>query len=176
MDDKCLKSQLLLKLANNLLNVQRNWKPYWSILKTFLNNKKVSITPPFHKNGFVTDFKKKAELFNSCFAKQSSLISNESKLPSRLHYFNEKHLSTINFSSNNIFDIIQRLDPSKAHSHDMISILILKMCGKPILKPLELIFNECMSNGVFPSVWKKGNALPIHKKNDRQCLENYRYY
>ena len=46
---------------------------------------------------------------------------------------------------------MQRLDPSKAHSHDMISILILKMCGKPIRKPLELIFNECMSNGVFPS-------------------------
>ena len=71
---------------------------------------------------------------------------------------------------------MQRLDPSKAHSHDMISILILKMCGKPIRKPLELIFNECMSNGIFPSVWKKGNALPIHRKNDRQCLENYRYY
>ena len=38
----------------------------WSILKTFLNSKKVPIIPPlFHKNEFVTYFKNKAELFNS---------------------------------------------------------------------------------------------------------------
>ena len=75
------------RLSNKLLNVQRNSKPYWSILKTFLNNKKVPIIPPlFRENEFVTDFKKKAELFDSFFAKQCSLISNVSKLPSRLHY------------------------------------------------------------------------------------------
>ena len=35
------------RLANKFLNVQRNSKPYWSILKTFLNNKKVLIIPFF---------------------------------------------------------------------------------------------------------------------------------
>ena len=69
------------------------------------------------------------------------------------------------FSSNNIFDIIQQLDPNKAHRHDMISIWMLKSCGKSICRLLELTFNECILNGVFPSEWKK--------KNDRQCLENY---
>ena len=53
------------RLANNLLNVQRNSKSYWYLIKTFLNNKKVPIIPPlFHENEFVTDFKKKTELFN----------------------------------------------------------------------------------------------------------------
>ena len=61
---------------------------HWSILKTFLNNKKVPIIPPlFHENEFVTDFIKKAEQFSSFFAKQCSLISSDSKLPPRLHYF-----------------------------------------------------------------------------------------
>ena len=114
------------RLANKLLNVQRNSKPYQSILKSFLNNKKVPIIPPlFHENEFITDFKKKADLFNSSFAKQCSLISNDSKLPPRLHYFTEEHSSAIKFSSNNIFDIIQQLDPNKAHSHEMIGIRIL---------------------------------------------------
>ena len=114
------------RLANKLLKAQRNSKPYWSIFNTFLNNKKVSIIPPlFHENELVTHFKKEAELFNSFFAKQCSLISNNNKLPSGLHYFTEKHLSTIKFSSN---DIIQKLDPNKAHSHDMISIRNLKIC------------------------------------------------
>ena len=63
---------------------------------------------------------------------------------------------------------------SKALSHDIISIRMLKIFGKFICKQLQLIFNECISKGVFPSEWKKGNVVPIHKKNDRQCLENYR--
>ena len=58
------------RLANKLLHVERNSKPYSSILKTFLNNKKVPIIPSlFHENEFLTDFKKKAGLFNSSFVK-----------------------------------------------------------------------------------------------------------
>ena len=41
-------------------------------------------------------------------------------------------------------------------------------------RPLELIFNDCLTNGIFPSDWKKGNIVPVHKKNDKQCLNNYR--
>ena len=54
------------RLANNLLNSQRNSEPYCSILKYFLNNKKVPTIPTlFHENKFFIDFKKKAKLFNS---------------------------------------------------------------------------------------------------------------
>ena len=55
----------------------------------------------------------------------------------------------------------------------MISIWMLKICGKSICRLLELIFKECILNGIFLSEWKKGNGVPIHKKNNRQCLENY---
>ena len=69
------------------------------MLKYFLNNKKVRVIPPlFHENEFATNFKKKAELFNSFFARQCSLIINNTKLPSRLYYFTKKPLSTIKFS------------------------------------------------------------------------------
>ena len=37
---------------------------------------------------------------------------------------------------------------------------------------IAMIWSEYVSNGVFPSKWKKGNAVPIHKKNERQCFEN----
>ena len=57
----------------------------------------------------------------------------------------KKLLSTIKFLSNIIFDIIQLLDLNKAHSHDMIIIRILKICGKSICRLFELIFNECIS-------------------------------
>ena len=66
------------------------------------------------------------------------------------------------------------VDLNKEYSHDMISNRMLKLCGKSICIPLELSFSECISNGTFPSERKKGNVVPIHKKNDRRCLEKYR--
>ena len=56
----------------------------------------------------------------------------------------------------------------------MIIVRMLKICGKSICRLLELIFNECISNDFSLSEWKKGKLVPIHKKNERQCLENYR--
>ena len=39
---------------------------YWSILKSFVSNKKILCIPPLiHNNQFVVDFKEKSELFNS---------------------------------------------------------------------------------------------------------------
>ena len=57
-------------MTNKLINTQKSSKAYWSLLKGFLNNKKIPLIPPlFHENRFITDFKEKAELINSFFAK-----------------------------------------------------------------------------------------------------------
>ena len=69
---------------------------------------------------------------------------------------------------------MQNLNPNETHSHDNISIRMLKVCGSSIYGPLELIFKETLSTGSFPSNWKKGNIVPIHKKGDKQILKNYR--
>ena len=36
-----------------------------------------------------------------------------------------------------------------------------------------MIFKQCIETGVFPSEWKKSNIVPIHKKGEKQTLENY---
>ena len=51
---------------------------------------------------------------------------------------------------------------------------MLKRCGSSIYKPLEMIFKQWIETGIFPSEWKKANVVPIHKKRDKQTLENYR--
>ena len=46
--------------VNKLMNIQKNSKLYWFLLKIFLNNKKIPIIPPlFYENRFITDFKEK---------------------------------------------------------------------------------------------------------------------
>ena len=101
-------------------------------------------------------------------------MSNASKLPSSFTLYTDNRLSTVTFSQDDIGKIIQNLNPNKAHGHDNISIRMLKICGSSIYGPLELIFKEALSTGLFPSNWKKGNIVPIHKKGDKQILKNYR--
>ena len=150
-------------------------KTYWSILKELLNNKKIPCSPPlFHEGKYVTDFKKKAELFNSFFAKQCSIIKNSSKFPLTLNKKTNNSISSITFNRNDIVTIIRSLDPNKAHGYHMMSIRMLKIFDKSICKPLELIFQSCIKHGKFPNEWNMANVAPVHKKSDKQILENYR--
>ena len=168
------KEKYYTKLSSRLADPLTSPKTYWSILKTFLNNKKIPCIPPlFHENKLITDFKEKAELFNYFFVNQCSLSSNNSVLPTNLPQLTSKCLDSIHFSSSDIVKIISRLDPNKAHGHDMLSIRMIKLCGNSICKPLSIIFKDCLSEGKFPHEWKKANVVPVHKKGNKQSLENY---
>ena len=98
------------------------------------------------------------------FSKQCSLINNASTLPTHIHYLTTNRLYSVTFSQDDIAKIIQNLVSGKVHGHNNISIRMLKICGPAILKPLDIIFKQCVDRFVFPSKWKKGNIVPIHKK------------
>ena len=76
------------------------------------------IPPIFHENRFVLNFKEKAELFNSFFATQCSIIDNGSWIPSFIHAKTDKYLSDITFTEKDIEKVIKNLDSSKAHRHE----------------------------------------------------------
>ena len=139
-----------------------------------LNNKKIHLIPPlYYDNGFIKDFKEKAELFYSFLSKQCSLISNNSSLPNYINYTTEKRLSAVALSVKSIGKIIQNLDSNKAHGHDNITIRLLKICGDLIYEPYETIFRQALLTSVFPSERKKGNIVPVHKRSDKQKIKNH---
>ena len=72
------------------------------------------------------------------------------------------------FTTDDIKSIINKLDPNKAHSHDMISIRMIKLCGDFIYKPLEMIFKSCLNQGIFPVEWIKANVVSVYEKGDHQ--------
>ena len=98
-------------MTNKLTNTETSSKTNWPILKSFLNNKKIipyySLIPPLlNENCFITNFKEKAELFNSFLADQCSLMSNASKLPSNFTLYADNLPSTVTFSQDIIGKII----------------------------------------------------------------------
>ena len=90
---KFIHNQLSVSIENSmqryysskLANPATNSKTYWSIFKIFLSNKKTPCIPPlFHENRLITNFKKKAKLFNIFFANQCTLLTNNSVFPNNL--------------------------------------------------------------------------------------------
>ena len=144
-------------------------------MKTLLNGKKIPCIPPlFHGDKLIVDFQEKREILNSFFTDQCSPISNGSVLPSELPLRTGSSLSSCHFTKDDILRIINNLDPNKAHGHDEISILILKICGDSNCRPLSIILKTYFRTGIFPLELKKANIVPIHKKGDKQTVINYR--
>ena len=54
----------------------------------------------------------------------------------------------------------------------MLSIRMIKLCRNLICKPLSIIFNNCLNKGKFPHEWRKGNVVPVHKKENTQGLKS----
>ena len=158
-----------------LINPNTSPKTYWSILKSLYSDNKIPIIPPvIHRNEFVTSFKDKAELFNNFFAEQCTMLRNGSTIPSHVSLNTHALLNDIILNENDILQYIRSLDPNKSHGFDGISIRMLKLCDNSIVKPLLIIFNNCINDGYFPLAWKKGNITPIHKKDEKNKIENYR--
>ena len=66
------------------------------------------------------------------------------------------------------------MNSNKAHGFDGISIPMLKICAEEVATPLQIIFQDCLNSGQFPDSWKFANVQPIHKKANRQKINNYR--
>ena len=81
------KQEYFSKIAEKLSDPNISSKTHWSILKSLLTGKKV---PIFYDNKFITDFREKAELFNSFFANQCLLITNTSELPTNCESLTDK--------------------------------------------------------------------------------------
>ena len=66
------------------------------------------------------------------------------------------------------------MNSNKAHGHDGVSMRTLKICGPSVIKPLTLLFNNCLRHGVSPNDWKKANVIQVDKKGNKQLVSNYR--
>ena len=120
------------------------------------------VIPPFLVNiKLMTDFKTKANIFNHFFSKQCTPLANSGKQPedqaylknSRISsvrgkqpedqvYLKNSRISSVPFSDNLVINIIRNLNVNKAHSHDDISIRMIKICDESLVKPLSIKFFE----------------------------------
>ena len=145
-------------MGNKRIDKATGPKAYWNIINSFLNKCKIPRIPP---------------LFNNYFLNQCKLILNGSNLPLSTQITNS-NLDTIIINRNLILDIIKNLNINKAHGPDDISGRMIHLCGANITLPLSIIFNNITNTEIFPNLWKSANITPVHKKDSKQDVRNYR--
>ena len=168
------KNMYYRNLGQKLSDPSNGTKVFWSTMNRLIDQKKNINIPPLLENGlFVTNLEAKANIFNEFFVQMCSETLTSSTLPS----FTPRSgalLEGFAINREKVLKLIRSLDSKKAHGCDEISIAMIKICDFSIVEPLCLIFEDCLETGIYPSLWKKANVIPIHKKDSRRCKTNYR--
>ena len=73
---------------------------------------------------------------------------------------------SLDFNDGEIRKIEIALNVNKAHSHDDISIRMIKIYDKSLLKTLIILFENSTKSSCYQDIWKKSNIIPVHKKNE----------
>ena len=83
-------------------------------------------------------------------------------------------LNTMLLNTEEITAILKSLETGKACGVDCINNRVLKATAETITRPLTNLFNSSLISSTVHDIWKKTNVSPIHKKDDKRSVENYR--
>ena len=73
-----------------------------------------------------------------------------------------------------IVRILLNLDEMKSTGFDLISNRVLRASCHIIAPFLSILFNKCITDGVFPKCFKVAKVIPLFKSGDKHDLSNYR--
>ena len=169
---KQLKSLIKSKMRANFddeLNPNVITKKFWSSVKS--TSKSSRILEKMQLGNTVRNNSKEiANLFNTHFYNQ---FSDSSTYEIDIDFPNDR-FSDFTIDDRNICNALRKLNPNKSKSPDNIGGLLLKNCAQSISYPLSILFNISFRTGSLPTEWKMANIVPVYKKGDKNCIENYR--
>lgn len=115
-----------------------------------------------------------AELFKNHFTVNINCNQNRNcaglpNIPSTSHNF-----FLFPTDKNEVKKIISNLSNKYSIGIDGVPAPVIKAVGDVISTPLADVINECLSSGTFPNNLKLAKIIPIHKKGNKQLVQNYR--
>ena len=98
-------------------------------------------------------------------------MMSQTNFPNKLN--DELHINDIEFSKEDITELLQNLKPDKSPGPDQLHPKMLKHCTS-LAEPLLIIFKKSLDYGLLPDDWKCSNVSPIFKKGSKSQTCNYR--
>lgn len=165
--DSCFKSYI----ANIEDNLSINIKSFWRYTKS----RKVTNDIPkqmFYGNlsadNGITIANLFANYFSSVYGPSVSPAYTPTLSPSNYTLYG------INICQNDVLLALKSLDVSKGAGPDGLPPIFIRLCSNALAEPLFIIFQKSLTDGVFPSLWKLANIVPIHKAGSKNDVSNYR--
>jgi hypothetical protein len=150
-------------------------KKYWSLVKGIYGSKKGMGIPVLEVgNKQLSTSVEKARAFTDYFKCQQTLLEPVGHLLPPLQMNTDLRLTDVITTPGEVKKILQSLELGKAHGVDGVSVRLLKETSESISSPLSSLFNKSFNNCEVPLAWKKANVSPIHKKDSRSIVSNYR--
>jgi len=159
---------------------KENSKSIFAYAKSKLNkNKKLSPLSD-SKGVLVTDDFEKSNLLNSHFS--SIFTTDDGNLPLCSSNVTSS-LGYVNFDADRVCETLRNLPNKLSRTPDNIPAFLLKKlalhcsknyCANCICKPLSRIFRVSFFSGNLPKKWLTADVVPLYKKADPLCPNNYR--
>ena len=86
----------------------------------------------------------------------------------------ESFLTDIDFSKEDVKNILNSLNVSKSPGPDNFHPRIPKELSNELSEPLFLLFSKSLIDGVLPKIWKDAHVTPVYKKGEKCSTRNYR--
>ena len=77
-------------------------------------------------------------------------------------------------SQTEVQSALANLNVNKSYGHDGLSNKVLKLVGDALAPSLTKIFNICIDENYWPVEWKRGEWVPVYKKDNPRDVRNYR--
>ena len=146
---------------------------FWKELKSLINPNN-DFTEYIEKNDWFNHFN---ELLNSPSALHQDkqfLEYIKLSLP-RLELY-EENVEILNspIKNSEISECMKELKMGKSTYFDNIGNEVIKYGYNILEEPLNKLYNKVFASCTFPTAWGDGIVVPLHKKNDKMDVNNYR--
>ena len=113
-----------------------------------------------------------SEFFKSVFTRED--IANIPEPEQIYRGSEEDKIIDINITVERVQKKLKTMNPTKAPGDDNINPAIITETTEQIAAQVTDVFRKSLDEGRIPEDWKTSNITPIHKKDSRSNVENYR--
>ena len=170
--------------SNKFEKYNKNSKKTWEIINELRGKTKMLVKDDFIIDGQrIANRRIIANKFNEYFTSLASnlneqILSNDyvtiDPINSFVQYLSTSVNSSIFLEDTTPLEIVEIITNLKNGKASDIPIIVLKRPAKLLSTILAQLYNNCMQSGIFPSIFKVGKVTPIHKKDNKALIENYR--
>ena len=191
--NKLIKNSIRLSKINHYTelfskykdDIKNTWKHISSLITKSSRKEINQIRIKIKVSGKDTEIKIKDKLtianeFNNFYAnigpQLASAIDTNNKAPFD-SYMTTPATTAFKFNQYTLNDtqkIIDSLKTKTSTGNDGISVQLLKVIAPGILKPLTALLNQSLTTGIFPNNLKLAKIIPLHKKESKELMDNYR--